>query len=294
MPSTPTPQTFSTELEIRARHVAQLKGLTFKQFLGAGAFKECYWVINNSGESLALKLLKPGCSRQRLDREISAMSLCKHPHIAKLHEVNTIDVNGAPQEIMIEELLGGGSLLEYLQQSGTITPEQCFDIGEKLIDALGHIAEHRIVHRDIKPANVMFREGLESPVLVDFGIVRNLGDTSLTHTWIIRGPGTPIFAPPEQLNNEKELIDWRSDQFSLAISLSVAVFGDHPFRQPGDSDVMVVERVARKEDVPPAFVDKARAAGLSILTTMMAPWPIKRYRTPSDLQVAWAQARQRQ
>lgn len=293
MPSTPIPKIPFTELEDQARHVAQLKGFKFKQFLGAGAFKECYWVVNNSGESLALKLLKPGCSRQRLDREISAMSSCDHPHVAKLYEMSTIDIDGVTQEILIEELLSGGSLLEYLQQHGNITPDQCFDIGEKVIDALVHIAQRRIVHRDIKPANIMFRNGLGSPVLVDFGIVRNLGDASLTQTWIIRGPGTPIFAPPEQLNNEKDMIDWRSDQFSLAISLSVAVFGDHPFRRLGDTDVMVVERVARKEEIPSIFVDKAEAAGLSILTTMMAPWPINRYRTPRDLQAAWELARQR-
>lgn len=293
MPSTPTPKTPSTELEDKARYVACLKGFEFKQFLGAGAFKECFWVVDSAGRPLALKLLKPGCSRQRLEREIDAMSHCNHSHIAKLYEVNTIDINGTPQEILIEELLAGGNLQEHLAQHGALTIEQCFDIGEKLIDALAHIAKQRIVHRDIKPANVMFRQGLDSPVFVDFGVVRNLGNTSLTQTWMIRGPGTPIFAPPEQLNNEKELIDWRSDQFSLGVSLSVAVFGDHPFRHPADNDVAVVERVARKEAISSAFIDKARAANLSVLTTMMAPWPVNRYRTPKDLQAAWIEARRK-
>lgn len=292
MPSTPTLRSSSIELEDRARRIALQRNFTFNQFLGAGAFKECFEVKNDSGQPLALKLLKPGCSRQRLDREISAMSQCNHPHIAKLHEVNTIEIDGMQQEILIEELLGGGSLQEHLQLHGTITTAQCFDIGEKLIDALGHISKQRIVHRDIKPANIMFRDDLGSPVLVDFGIVRNLEDTSLTQTWIIRGPGTPIFAPPEQLNNEKELIDWRSDQFSLAISLSVATFGEHPFRHNGDTDIAVVERVARKEKTEDSFSDKARAANLAILMKMMEPWPVNRFRTPQDLLAAWKQARQ--
>lgn len=105
MPFTPIPKASFTELEDRARYVALRRGFEFKQFLGAGAFKECFLVVDSSGRPLALKLIKPGCSRQRLDREINAMSQCNHPHIAKLHEVNTIDIDGTPQEIMIEELL---------------------------------------------------------------------------------------------------------------------------------------------------------------------------------------------
>jgi serine/threonine protein kinase len=291
MPFSPARKTPSTELEDQARYIARLKNFEFKQFLGAGAFKECFWVVDQSGQSLALKLLKPGCSRQRLDREIDAMSQCNHPHIAKLHEVGTVDINGSSQELMIEELLEGGNLQEYMMQRGPLTPEQCADIGAKLIDALAHIAQRHIVHRDIKPANVMFRSDLDSPVFVDFGLVRNLGDTSLTQTWLHRGPGTPIFSSAEQLNNEKELIDWRSDQFSLGVSLSLATFGNHPFRQPGDTDVAVVERVASREAVPAAFIDKARAANLLALTTMMAPWPVNRFRTPKNLQEAWTLGR---
>jgi len=87
-----------------------------------------------------------------------------------------------------------------------------------------------LVHRDIKPANIMFKEGLETPVLVDFGIVRDLAATSLTQTWSPIGPGTPFFASPEQLNNEKHLIDWRSDQFSLGVTLYFARTARHPYQ----------------------------------------------------------------
>jgi hypothetical protein len=58
-----------------------------------------------------------------------------------------------------------------------------------------------------------------TPALVDFGLVRDLSETSLTASWLPRGPGTPLFASPEQLNNEKALIDWRSDQFSIGVIL---------------------------------------------------------------------------
>lgn len=290
MPFPLVQKTTVIELENNARYIAKLKNFQFKGFIGSGAFKQCFLVVDQFGHSLALKLLKSGCSQDRLDREIDAMSQCNHTNIAKLHEVSSIDIDGVRQEMMIEEFLDGGSLHDYLIKHRQITSVVCADIGKKLSAALAHMCQQRIVHRDIKPANIMFRGELDSPVFVDFGLVRNLGDTSLTQTWLHRGPGTPIFAPPEQLNNEKEFIDWRSDQFSLGVSLSVAVFGKHPFHLPGDTDAAVVERVACKQTLPAEFIEKAKAANLSVLSTMMTPWPVNRFRTPQSLQSAWSLA----
>lgn len=162
-----------------------------------------------------------------------------------------------------------------------------YDLAVKLASALGHISSQKIVHRDIKLANVMFRNDFSSPVLVDFGIVRNLSDSSLTQTWLIRGPGTPIFAPPEQLNNEKELIDWRSDQFSLGVLLYIAVFGKHPFEASGDSDNELIERVAAREQLPEQTRKKVLNSHLLPLAKMLEPWPVNRYRTAAALQNAW-------
>src|SRR5207244_520254 len=103
------------------------------------------------------------------------------------------------------------------------------------------------------------------PVIIDFGVVRDLADSSLTKTHLARGPGTPLYAPPEQLNNRKALIDWRSDQFSLGITLSYCAFGVHPYAQAGDVDTVVVDRVAAYQSPSAAWVDKACAAGLEPL-----------------------------
>jgi len=75
----------------------------------------------------------------------------------------------------------------------------------------------------------MFRSGSDNPVLVDFGLVRALDDSSITQSWLMMGPGTPYFASPEQLNNDKYLISWLSDQFSLALTTAFALTSRHPF-----------------------------------------------------------------
>ena len=133
----------------------------------------------------------------------------------------------------------------------------------------------------------MFRADGATPVLVDFALVRNLGHALLTPTWLVQGPGTPYFASPEQLNNDKSMIDWRADQFSLAISVAMARFGIHPFAVAGDDLAATVGRVAARAGPTASFDVQAAAEGLGPLVRMVQPWPVQRFRVPNDLAGAW-------
>ena len=184
----------------------------------------------------------------------------------------------------MEEFCAGGTL----QQRAPLQAGDCLGIGAHLVDALQHIADLDLVHRDIKPENLMFREKNGSvPVVVDFGLVRNLGDTSITPSWWDRGPGTPYFASPEQLNNDKSLIDWRSDQFSLGVTLAFLIFGFHPYAVRTEDPGRTVSSVGNRNGPTERFVAAATRCGLPALVRMVSPWPVKRYRTPEMLTNIW-------
>ena len=106
----------------------------------------------------------------------------------------------------------------------------------------------------------------------------------------MRGPGTPFFAPPEQLRNEKPMIDWRSDQFSLGVVVALGAFEFHPYQEDGASPEQTVERVAERYPQTGRFVDAVTQAGMPFLIRMTAPWPVGRFRRPDDLQRAWGEA----
>jgi serine/threonine protein kinase len=259
-----------SDLEDIAKRICQRRRLLLVARVGEGTFKQTFQVLQTDGTPLALKLYKADSSAKRDRREIEAMRRCKHKNIARLLSVDSYRYGGQVYLTMTEEFLSGGTLAD----KGSLAPGKCLEIGAQLIDALSHIAKLNLVHRDIKPANIMFRSDVSTPVITDFGVVRDLNESSITPTWAPRGPGTPFFASPEQLNNEKDLTDWRTDQFALGVVLA-------------HSDRDVVERVAAREKPAGWFGQRARGAGLPALEKMISPWPVGRYRKPELLRQEW-------
>jgi serine/threonine protein kinase len=279
-----------TELEEVAQRFCRDRSYAFLRRVGSGAFKETFHVLDAAGLPFALKVFRPGASPERSEREVQALRRCSHEGVARLTAVDGFNPGDGAYLIVLEEFLPAGTLTELLARSGLLPPDKVKSLAIKLVNAVTHIASLGLVHRDLKPDNVLFRDS-GAPVIVDFGLVRDLNAKSLTQTWQLHGPGTPLFAPPEQLLNDKHLIDWRSDQFSLAVTLSFATFGFHPYEEEGATMRDVVERVAQRVTPTSRFVRAANDAGLNPLNRMAQPWPVQRFRSADLLAAAWEERR---
>ena len=256
--------------------------MTLGHEVGAGAFKHTFSVTLPDQSARALKLYRRVGVDPRIEREVDAIKRCSHTGIVHFESIEVWRDGGDDYIYSIEEFLDGGTLTSRLEKR-LMAPNEIRMLAVSLADAVAHIAALGLVHRDIKPDNIMFRSSHDAPVLVDFGLVRDLQQTSLTNTWFPQGPGTPYFAPPEQLNNEKHMIDWRADQFSLGVVLAVCGTGQHPYALPGMNPAQTIARVAQRERPSPEFGAWANGIGLPSLAVMVAPWPIQRYRTALQL-----------
>jgi len=267
--------------------ICAIEGYKLAEEIGEGSFKHSFKVISPGGDEYCLKLSKGNLSQARSDREIEAIRRCDHPGIAKLLSVGQFARASGDQLLYsVEEFVAGGSLEDHLK-SGPISSDEARTIGRALAEALSETASLNLVHRDIKPANIMLRED-GFPVLVDFGLVRVLDDSSVTPTWLGQGPGTPWFAAPEQLNNEKELIDWRADQFGLGATIAMSTLQLHPYAMAaGENPPAVIQRVVDRIGPSSALEQEAKSAGLEILVQMTQPWPVQRLRTPDLLVAGW-------
>jgi len=266
-----------------AREACAALSADFVEPLGQGAFKSAF-LARREGRSVALKLAPvTPASKARIARECEAQRDCNHLAIATLCEAFEFTHGSGSYWIWIEEHLGAGTL-EKRRGSAIFSPAVVSSLGATLVGALDHLRARNLVHRDIKPANIIFRSDAE-PVLTDFGIVRALDLPTLTQHFLPHGPGTPAYAAPEQLNNEIQLIDWRTDQFGLAIVLGECALGHHPF-SPGKDVYQAVARMAAHEALPAESSDMLHRTGLGWLTKALSPWPVARYRTPNAMLAA--------
>jgi len=268
------------DLQAAAEDLCKQRGYSFEGQLGKGAFKSAYLVDTAEGPQ-ALKLAVVSGAPDRLIREAAALLTCSHPSIAKLHEAFPHHYDKLVLWVVREEYLAGGTLEQRLKGQ-LLAPDVVRQIGVCLAEVIQHLQEKRLVHRDIKPANVLFRDDPLVPVLTDFGVVRMLDEPTLTRAFMGMGPGTPAYAAPEQLNNEKPLIGWRTDQFGLAVVLAECLTGHHPYMPAGGSLHDAIAAAAAKVQPQPWCIDELRAFGFGCLEQALQPWPVSRYRKPDE------------
>ncbi|WP_245951668.1 serine/threonine-protein kinase [Paracidovorax anthurii] len=269
-------------LDAAAAELCNQRGFEFLGPLGQGAFKSAYLAAYNS-QQFALKLAVAAGATERLVREARALQECSHNSVARLLQAHPhITLEGGELWVVCEEYLAGGTL-QSRRTCGVLSVADTRAIGVALAEVLGHLHEKRLVHRDIKPENIMFRDRSNAhPVLTDFGIVRMLNQPTLTQAFAQMGPGTPAYAAPEQLTNDKALIDWRTDQFDLAIVLAECLLGHHPFLASGKTIPEAIMAVAARHEMPAENAARLAALGFGALRTALKPWPIARFRNPSD------------
>ena len=57
----------------------------------------------------------------------------------------------------------------------------------KIARAVHYVHQHGVIHRDIKPANLMIDAESGEPMLMDFGLAKDLGEAQMTHTGDVMG-----------------------------------------------------------------------------------------------------------
>lgn len=168
--------------------------------------------------------IKSFTSLERIKREVELLSELNSNFYPHQHHFN-IDVKTKEFEI-VEDYIEGKTLRDCM--TNFKNPKTIFSLLHSLVEGLSIIWERNIVHRDLKPENIIIRP-TGVPCIIDLGIARFLDLESLTKTISPIGPCTPIYASPEQLTNNKNLIDPRTDFFELGIIALELFLGAHPY-----------------------------------------------------------------
>jgi len=181
--------------------------------------------------------------RKRLLLEARTAARITHPAIAQVY-----DVDEHEGTIFIAMELIEGKIVRELIQSRQLDLLGSIDVALQVCAGLARAHESGVVHRDIKPGNVIQTPDGHVKIL-DFGLAKllapdtttsttggfhNVSTMSQTQMGIVKG--TPAYMSPEQIKGE--VVDARSDLFSVGIMLFEMATGEVPFQRPSSTEMM--------------------------------------------------------
>ncbi len=216
-----------------------------KRRLGAGDRKVTYLAVDEKNDrEVALSVVRPNAVPQDpggTEREAKVLGrIGSHDNIVSLYES---EIKAIPQYIVFE-YLAGGTLAEFLHESGPLPPEKIYRLARQVCRGLAHLHDKGLIHRDVSPPNIWLDER-GAAHLGDFDSAIWVADSSQR-----RPITTNSFAAPEEKSGDA--LDPRSDLFSLGGLLYVLAMG-------GDRLEDVRSLRSQRVDLPSSFADLVEA-----------------------------------
>jgi len=112
------------------------------------------------------------------------------------------------------------------------------DIAIKIASALEQLHSHHIIHKDIKPNNILINPLTKQVKITDFSIASVLSKEIQFPVNPSILEGTLAYISPEQTGRINRGIDYRTDYYSLGVTLFELLTGELPFNDENPLDLI--------------------------------------------------------
>jgi tetratricopeptide (TPR) repeat protein len=215
--------------------------------VGHGAMGTVYEAIDEqrAGLRVALKLLarRQPHALYQLKNEFRALGEIVHPNLVGLHGLG---VDPLGWYVVMDLVDPSCDFLSYVRNAatGAYDESRVRAALAQLVRGIAALHGAGKLHRDLKPSNVLVT-GEGRVVIVDFGLVSELGKVGVSTMEERVFVGTPAYAPPEQLLGAP--LGPTSDLYAVGVILYEALTGTRPVE-----DAAKPRLLARKRELPPA------------------------------------------
>jgi serine/threonine protein kinase len=214
-----------------------------QRMLGQGGFGRTFLAADTYrfGDLCVLKQFAPTNrspavlqrSRELFEREAKVLYQINHPQIPKFLAWFTQE----DQLFIVEEFIDGKTYLALLQErqrrDETFSEAEMIQWLKDLLPVLDYLHGINIIHRDISPGNVISPQHRSQPVLIDFGIVKEVASQiwsrqvgNIQALQQASRVGKPGYAPPEQM--QLGVCYPCSDLYALGMTALVLLTGRNP------------------------------------------------------------------
>ncbi len=162
------------------------------------------------------------------------------------------------------------------------------DLSVSMATILDAVHERGVIHQDVRPDNVVIGS-TSTLTLIDF-------ERAVTSPYVASTRRAPFesaltYVAPERAGKLEQLVDTRSDLYSLGIVFYEMLTGSPPFRSK--SPLELAHAHAARSPSPPAAVDPSIPSAISALVLkLLAKAPEERYQTAAALAVDLREARE--
>lgn len=242
---------------------------------------------------LAAQLTRTEKAQHLFQREVRAAARLVHPNIVTAFDANRV----GDRFFLVLEYVHGPTLAALVRDQGPLPVGQACEFVRQAALGLQHAHVLGMVHRDIKPSNLLIQPPVDPAIgrggmvkVTDFGLARLADDAPMSDSVdsgasIFGVPsvvmGTPDYLSPEQGRN-LDLVDIRSDIYSLGCTLYFVLTGEVPF--PGGTPLEKIDRHATAEPEPIESLRPIVPQGvIEIVRRMTAKEPSSRFSTPAEV-----------
>jgi predicted ATPase/signal transduction histidine kinase len=183
--------------------------------------------------------------------------------------------------VMVLEDCGGVSLAQALQTK-RLPLAELLPLAVQVADIVKQVHDQHVIHKDVNPSNIVWNPATGQLKLIDFCVATRLTRENPVLLYPTLVEGTLAYMSPEQTGRMNRAVDYRTDLYSLGVTLYELLTGQLPF-SAADALAFVHAHIAQQPTPPHEIIPAIPRSLSDIVMKLLAKNTDDRYQSAYGL-----------